>query len=81
MSKEQPGGSEKETELTKEERELILKALAFYQIHLFDEISKKSIPDAMLEGDYKKTTVLMKKIHKPIENKSKKISLNQDGRA
>ena len=55
MSKEQPAASEKEPELTKEERELILKALAYYQVRLFDEMSKKPIPDATLDADYRKT--------------------------
>jgi len=73
MSKEQPAGSEKEPELTKEERELILKALAYYQIHLYDEIRKKPVPDPTLDADYKKTAVLMKRIHKPIENKKRVV--------
>jgi hypothetical protein len=67
MSKEQPN-SPKESELTKDEKELILKALSYYQVHLFDEMSKKSIPDASLDAEYRKTAVVIKKIHKPIEH-------------
>ncbi len=66
MSKEQDS-SDKEAELTKDERELILKALSYYQVHLFDEMSKKAIPDASLDADYRKTAFVIKKIHKPIE--------------
>ena len=58
---------DKVEDLTKEERELILKALSYYQIHLFDEMSKKTTPDAPLEEDYRKIAFLIKKIHKPIE--------------
>ena len=56
-------------ELTKDERELILKALSYYQVHLFDEMRKKAFPDSSLDQDYKKTSVIIKKIHKPIEDK------------
>ena len=69
MSKEQ-ATPDKGAELTKEERELILKALSYYQIHLFDEMSKKAILDASLEADYKKTALVIKKIHKPIEKQA-----------
>jgi hypothetical protein len=67
MSKEQ-NASDKESELTKDERELILKALSYYQVHLFDEMSKKAIPDASLDADYRKTEVVIRKINKPIEH-------------
>ena len=67
MSKEQ-NASDKEFELTKDERELILKALSYYQVHLFDEMSKKAIPDASLDADYRKTAVVIRKINKPIEH-------------
>jgi len=67
MSKEQ-NASDKESELTKDERELILKALSYYQVHLFDEMSKKAIPDASLDADYRKTAVVIRKINKPIEH-------------
>ena len=67
MSKEQ-NASDKEVELTKDERELILKALSYYQVHLFDEMSKKAIPDASLDADYRKTAVVIRKIHNPIEH-------------
>jgi hypothetical protein len=65
MSKEQEKLTKEQ--LTREERELILKALSYYQIHLFDEMSKKSFPDAALDSDYKNSAVLIKKIHKSIE--------------
>ena len=54
-------------ELSKEERELILKALSYYQVHLFDEMSKKAAPDASIDSDYRQTSVVIKKIHKTIE--------------
>jgi hypothetical protein len=56
-----------EPELSKEDKELILKALSYYQIHLFDEMSKKAFPDAALDQDYKKSALVIKKIHKSIE--------------
>ncbi len=65
MSKEET--APKEPELTKDERELILKALSYYQIHLFDQMSRSDIPDAALDVDYKKTAAVIKKIHKGIE--------------
>ena len=67
MSKEQ-NASDKEFELTKDERELILKALSYYQVHLFDEMSKKAIPDASLDADYRRTVVVIRKINGPIEH-------------
>lgn len=66
MSKEEIT-TDKQLELTKDDRELILKALSYYQVHLFDEMSKKMVPDASLDSDYRKTAVVIKKIHKPIE--------------
>jgi hypothetical protein len=56
-----------EQELSKNERELILRALSYYQIYLFDEMKKKAFPDAALDQDYKKSTLVIKKIHKSIE--------------
>ena len=67
MSKEQDA-SDKEAELTEDERKLILKALSYSQVHLFDKMSKKAIPDASLDADYRKTAVVIRKIHKPIEH-------------
>jgi hypothetical protein len=65
MSKEQSTSNE-EDELTTADRELILKALSYFQIHLFDQMSEKAIRDASLDADYRRTTVVIKKIHKPI---------------
>lgn len=65
MNKEQQYS--KDAELTKDESELVLKALSYYQVHLFDEVSKQKVPDTSLVSDYKKTTVVIKKIHKTIE--------------
>ena len=56
-----------EQELTMDDRELILKALSYYQIYLFDEMNKKAFPDAKLDQDYKKSTLVIKKVHKSIE--------------
>jgi hypothetical protein len=66
MSKEISTASDKEDELTASERELILKALSYYQVHLFDEMSKKELPDPALDSDYRRTSVVIKKIHKPM---------------
>ena len=52
-------------ELSPDEKELILKALSYYQIHLFDELRKKSNEAANVE--YKKTTSVIKKMHGSIE--------------
>ena len=51
-----------------DEKELILKALSYYQVHLFDEISKKSNESDVIE--YKKTTSVIKKMHSSIEKHS-----------
>lgn len=67
MSSEQANQS---VELTKEEKELILKALSYYQIHLFDEMSKGKTPDTSLDPDYRKTTLVIKKIHKSVEGRA-----------
>jgi hypothetical protein len=52
-------------ELSLDEKELILKALSYYQVHLFDELAKKSNPSA--DADYRKATIVIKKIHGTIE--------------
>lgn len=51
-------------EFSPDERDLILKALSYYQIHLFDEIAKSNHP---AEADYKSVTTVIKKIHGAIE--------------
>ena len=55
------------TELTREEKEATLRALGYYQIHLFDEISRGSdnAPDHRLESKLISNSI--KKIHKSIE--------------
>lgn len=59
------------TELNLEERHAVLRALGYYQIHLFDEISKKSSAEekAELQGESANTTSAIKKIHRTIEDK------------
>lgn len=52
-------------ELSHEEKELILKAFSYYQVHLFDELSKKSSDS--LDADYRKATAVIKKMHSSIE--------------
>lgn len=54
-------------DLSREEKELILKALSYYQVHLFDEMSKKKDRDSSLDPEYRNTTVVIKKVHKTIE--------------
>lgn len=44
-----------------------MKALSYYQVHLFDQINKGKAPDASLDADYRKSTLIIKKIHKTIE--------------
>ena len=61
-------GEAKAPELEKDEQELILKALSYYQIHLFDEMSKADVPNAALDAEYKKTAVVIKKVHKGMED-------------
>lgn len=56
-----------EPELSRDERELILKALSYYQIHLFDELGRKN---ESADIDYRKTTAVIKKIHSSIEKHS-----------
>ena len=57
--------NEMEAALTVDERELILKALSYYQVHLFDELRK--VQNDSLEADYRKTTLVIKKVHKMME--------------
>ena len=57
-------------DLTPEESQAVLRALGYYQVHLFDEISKRKASGddvSMLEGDSKNSTSAIKKIHKMIE--------------
>jgi hypothetical protein len=53
------------TELTREEKESVLRALGYYQVHLFDEISAGKSQD--LRGESERVSSAIKKIHKSIE--------------
>ena len=54
-------------DLSVEEKEAVLRALGFYQIHLFDEMKLK--PDSASSGkiESQRVTSAIKKIHKSIE--------------
>ena len=54
------------SELTTEETELVLRALGYYQIHLFDEMPKSADADG-LKSESQNVTNVIKKIHKTIE--------------
>jgi hypothetical protein len=56
------------TELTKEEKEAVLKALGYYQVHLFDKINEKHETDHSLKAESQVITSAIKKIHKTIED-------------
>ncbi len=53
------------TELTREEKESVLKALGYYQVHLFDKMSGNDSQD--LKSESERVTSAIKKIHKSIE--------------
>jgi hypothetical protein len=55
------------SDLSPEEKEAVLRALGFYQIHLFDEMQAK--PESLSAGkiESQKITSAIKKIHKSIE--------------
>ena len=55
------------TDLTIEEKEATLRALGYYQVHLFDEISKGSENEADHRIESKLISSSIKKIHKTIE--------------
>ncbi|MHB8567623.1 MAG: hypothetical protein ACYC7D_13415 [Nitrososphaerales archaeon] len=54
-------------ELSQEETKVVLRALGYYQIHLFDEISKKAEDVDTLKAESQNVTTVIKKIHKTIE--------------
>jgi hypothetical protein len=54
------------TELTREEKESILRALGYYQVHLYDKISSAKSEDLKAESDRISSSI--KKIHKSIES-------------
>ncbi|MDG6994341.1 MAG: hypothetical protein JRN52_00340 [Nitrososphaerota archaeon] len=57
-------------ELSVAEKESILRALGYYQIHLFDQISEKSTEE--LQSESEKVTSAIKKVHKTIEEETRK---------
>ncbi len=59
------------TELTKEEKESVLRALGYYQIHLFDE--KANNPKFDLSSESNNVTIAIKKIHQTIENAKESV--------
>lgn len=56
--------SSEETDLNAEEIELLMKALGYYQIHIFDELSKTTTGRNDLELQSKQATATIKKFHK-----------------
>ncbi len=56
--------SSEETDLNAEEIELVMKALGYYQIHIFDELSKTTAGRNDLEMQSKQATALIKKLHR-----------------
>lgn len=61
------------TQLSIEEKESILRALGHYQIYLFDEMSKGEKPLEEIQKESQKVTSAIKKIHKTIEEETKKV--------
>ena len=59
------------TELTKEEKESVLRAVGYYQIHLFDE--KTNNPKFDLNSESNNITIAIKKIHQTIENTKESV--------
>jgi len=55
------------TELTKEEKEAVLRALGYYQIHLFDQITQSVEGKNGSESESRLVTMAIKKIHKTLE--------------
>lgn len=53
-----------DTDLNAEEIELVMKALGYYQIHIFDELSKATSNKSELETLSKRVTASIKKLHK-----------------
>lgn len=53
------------TELTKQEKESVLRALGHYQIYLYDEMTKN--PKSDLKSESNNITSAIKKIHQTIE--------------
>ncbi len=61
------------SDLTSEEFEISLKALGYYQVHLFDELSKENSNREALEIEMKTATKAIKKIHGILEGMKKKV--------
>ncbi len=62
--------------MSPDETQVILKALSYYQIRLFDEITKQKTQS--LTEEITQTTVLIKKIHKFQEDQKKSTSLRSE---
>jgi hypothetical protein len=54
-------------DLTPEEKEVVLRALGYYQIRLFDEMQSKPGESSSGAIESQKVTSAIKKIHKSIE--------------
>lgn len=59
------------TELTKEEKESVLRALGYYQIRLFDEMRNTGQKESQLNSnsEAENITSAIKKIHKSLDGK------------
>ena len=63
-------GTSDPPELDAQEIEVILKALGYYQIHLFDEMSKHGREESALRAQARDATTAIKKVHKLHEAKT-----------
>jgi hypothetical protein len=63
-----------ETELNKTEKQAILRALGYYQIHLFDELQKAGSSAPTTKAESELVSSLIKKIHRGIEVNQKSIA-------
>ncbi len=51
-------------DLNLEEIELVLKALGYYQVHLFDELSSEAADKHLVQAETRNVTNAIKKIHR-----------------
>lgn len=56
----------KVTELTRDEKESVLRALGYYQVHLYDEM--KNNTESSFATESQNITMAIKKIHQTIES-------------
>ena len=63
----QPKNNNSDLPLTEDEKRAILRALGYYQVHLFDEMMKNKEDTGSLKADSLLATSAIKKIHKTIE--------------